>query len=64
MAKIVVQELSLTISQLVGTDLSQQHLVESAAIRELSVEEIQAINGGWGFRSFWLGHSPIGRFLD
>jgi hypothetical protein len=64
MSKIVIKELSLTISQLVGNDPSQQHPVEAAAIREISIQEAQAINGGWGFQSFWLGNSFISRFFD
>ncbi len=55
MAKISIQELSLTISQLVDTDPSQQHLVESAVIRAISAQEAQAINGGWHFSLFHLG---------
>jgi hypothetical protein len=64
MSKIVIKELSLTISQLVDTNPSPQHPVESAAVREISTQEAQAINGGWGFQSFWLGHSFISRFFD
>jgi hypothetical protein len=64
MAKIVIQELNLTISQLVDTAPSQLNVVDSTAIRAISTQEAQAINGGWGFRSFWLGHSPISRFFD
>ncbi len=60
MAKITIKELSLTISQLVDTDPSQQHLIESAVIRAISAKEAQTINGG-------MWHSPflnLGFFLS
>jgi hypothetical protein len=52
MAKITIKELSLTISQLVDIDPSQQHLIESATIRAISAKEAQAISGGWYFSKF------------
>jgi hypothetical protein len=55
MAKITIKELSLTISQLVDIDPSQQHLIESAAIRAISTKEAESINGGWCLRIIKIG---------
>ena len=46
MAKINIQELSLTISELVNLDADRQKLIESAIDRAISAQDAQAIVGG------------------
>lgn len=46
MANITIQELSLTISQLVDLDPSQQHLIETALDRAIAAQDLKDIVGG------------------